>query len=114
MTDDDKRRQKGDLLLSFQEAVDNLAAQEEELRRYRDVMTGIVDWLTGVQKQLPREGDLPTYFSRALAMHINVLADPVFKKAMDIANMQSMYDQYVSAHKRVWELRERKTALGLK
>ena len=115
MTDDEKRQQKGELLLSFQEAQDNAAALREKIREMSSKLRGVQAWLDRLANtSYSRDLLHMEFYSPAHATTISVIEDASFRSAMDYDQVVSLTQEMIAAIKRIEDLASRKRDLGLK
>ena len=108
MTDEQKRQQKANLLLEYQEAEENLAHLRERAYRMGQPVMRIAEWLgrADVQQQRPEE-------YRVLSD--GLLSNPGHVRAtLNAEEILAVMNEIQQAEKKLAELAERKAALGLK
>jgi len=109
MTADEKREQKGMLLLECQEAEEELAHLSEKALRVSETLKQISDDLVSSCPSKHggfsiREDDEPTLLK----------TDPQFKAALDIDALIVLLSDLNKAKRKVRGLQDRKSSLGLK
>jgi hypothetical protein len=115
MTEDEKRRQKGELLLDYQEAIDNAAALRDKVKSLISELEAVKLWL-GKVANASQSGDFigVSFYSSSHASHVNIFGDARYAKAMDFQKVKDMTEEMTAALKRIEELARRKRELGLK
>lgn len=111
MTDDDKRAQKGILLLEYQEAEQHLAhLQEKALRMSQDIKE-VAKWLEEERRVGPMHS-ITT--SDAKDRSVRLSKGGQYQKSTDFAAVTAMVAELRDAHSKIRELGERKVSLGVK
>jgi hypothetical protein len=113
MTDDQKRRQRGEVLLSFQEAIDNVAAFRQKISDSRNCLRGIVEWMDKAVDASGKFDPEELVWSRTFARQTYILKEECFREAMNFEDVTKVMDQFSCSLRRVEELRASKIALGL-
>jgi hypothetical protein len=114
MTAEDIRRQKADLLLEYQEALDRSTALRTKLRANSQFLAGISEWINHVIR-----GDVEsctrsaTVYSKTMGNHINPEEDKRFQESMNFPGLMALLDEYSGSLRRVEELRKMKVDMGL-
>lgn len=106
MTDDEKRRQKADLLLECQEAEQELRHLEERAISVSERLTQIVGWLEEAARGING--------GHVQIREANILADGNFRLAMDLDSVALIVEQIKAARLRERNLQQRKSVLGLR
>lgn len=106
MTEDEKRRQKADLLLECQEAEQDLRHLEERAISVSERLTQIAGWLEETARGI-NDGHVQI-------REDNILADGNFRLAMNMDTVTLIVEQIKTARLRERNLQQRKNALGLK
>jgi hypothetical protein len=109
MTEDEKRQQKGLLLLEYQEAQQNLAHLKEKAYRKVEALDEVRKWMRSVQNvstnyspdELTRNNDIRTNLD-------------TFRKAMNFDDVLLLMDEIKKANQLLETLEKRKADLGLK
>lgn len=113
MTEDEKRQQKGMLLLEYQEAEDNLAHLEEKAKRVSKNISAVSKWLEDRTRGYTPAGggDDKVYVDNR---YIDIQNNPEIVNAMDFEAAKSLALEIKEARRKVQELAERKKSLGVK
>ena len=111
MTDDEKRRQKADLLLEYQEAQEHLSSLEEKAKRNVDSLKMVIEWLEKIYDRTGNFEIMSRLFRAASISHIN---DHRIVEAMNYEDLMSLGKEARAAMDRLRELGERKKALGVR
>lgn len=109
VTEDEKRLQKSELLLAFQEAENELAHRREQLSRYQDRIRKMVEWLACFSAS--HRTLSPSELEQRHAAAIN---DPQLKELPGFAGAVEISENVRSAQARLAELKARKEELGLR
>jgi hypothetical protein len=104
MTEDEKRRQKADLLLEFQEAEHELANLREKAKRFSGKLKALSEWMADCSQ--PSLAD-PSYFADRRQQAIQGA------EALNLEALKQIDQEISSAQRKVSSLRESKTSLGL-
>ena len=111
MTVDEKRKLKGEVLLEFDEAVQNLKAMIAKARRASESMSDLATWVNNACSASHKFDPAQDFWSKD--RHTNILGnEPRYREAMNYDDLITLVDHIVSAQKRVDELRESKQSLG--
>jgi hypothetical protein len=115
VTPDEMRQQKGELMLSFQEALDNAAALREKVKGLISEMEAVKLWL-GKVANASQSSDFigVSFYSSSHASHINIFGDARYAKAMNFQKVKDVTEEMTAALKRIEELGQRKRELGLR
>jgi hypothetical protein len=108
MTEEEKRRQKADLLLEYQEAQDHVANLEEKAKRIAESLRHIARWLGGAVDEDVSENSYPLSDPAAITM------EQRYRQAMNFEEMMKLTQKITVAQRRLVELDKRKRSLGLK
>jgi hypothetical protein len=110
MTEDEKRQQKAELLLSYHEAEDDLAHLQEHAYTLSETAKKVSEWLKD------HGSSANTYGSRIDAERLNqkMMTDPHIEAAMDIKDMRKVVEGVRAAREKLSILKQRKEALGLR
>ena len=115
MTDDEKRRQKADILLEYEEAAENLAAVRAKINTTALSLQSTAEWLLGLlDAEHSSELMRADFYSPASAARINVLGDARFRNAMDFQQLVRMHADLSNSCRRVEQLSRIKGELGLR
>ena len=111
MTVDEKRTQRGEALLEFQEAVDNLRALSAKGRRASESLIDLATWLKNACKADHKFDPAQDFWSTD--HHANILGNEArYRDVMNYDELITLVDRIVSAQNRVDELRDNKHSLG--
>lgn len=114
MTEDEKRRQKADLLLEYAEAEQNLSHLREKATRLGVRIEAVSKWLLKAgENQNDKIGDR-VYVSTAGSSTFDILTDPEIPIAMNFSEASKLIEEIRAGIHKVIDLRQRKAALGLK
>jgi hypothetical protein len=109
MTDVEKRRQKADLLLEYQEAEQELAHLKEKARAIRMGLNEISGWLQKITEQ----PESVKYVSHGKG-EMRDINDPIYSEAMNHDAILQLAQSIKTANEKLSELKTRKEGLGLK
>jgi hypothetical protein len=111
MTVDEKRQIKGEALLDFQEAVENLKALCAKARRASESLGDLATWVQNACKADHKFDPARDFWSKD--RHTNILGNEArYRDVMNYDELITLVDHIVSAQKRVDEMRENKQTLG--
>jgi hypothetical protein len=106
MTDEDKRRQKGDLLLRFHEAERNLAHLKLKAKNFSDFLKTLSEWM----KECSGGGGTGDYYVK----RANETLDKALQgEAVSMDGLTSLADEINAARLEVNELSKLKGEIGL-
>jgi hypothetical protein len=111
VTDDEKRRQKADLLLEYQEAQEHLSSLEEKARRNVDSLKMVIEWLEKIYDRTYNFDVMARLFRAGTIAHIN---EPRIIAAMNYEDLLALGRDAKAAMDKLRELSERKKALGVR
>ncbi len=115
MTDDEKRRQKADMLLEYEDATNNLAAIRAKINTTALCLQSIAEWLQGLlDAKHSAELIRADFYSAAHAARINVLGDMRFREAMDYQQLVTIHAELANSSRRVEQISRIKGELGLR
>lgn len=109
MTEDEKRQQKGLLLLEYQEAQQNLAHLKEKAYRKVEALDEVRKWIRSVQNVSTNYS--PDELTRNNNIRTNL---DTFRKAMNFDDVLLLMDEIKKANQLLETLEKRKADLGLK
>ena len=110
MTVDEKRQLRGEVLVEFQDAVENLKALTEKGRRASESFTELAIWIRNAYSGHNFD---PAQDFWSKDHHANIIRnEPRYRDVMNYEEIITLADHIVSAQKRVDDLRERKQAMG--
>jgi hypothetical protein len=109
MTEDEKRQQKGLLLLEYQEAQQNLAHLKEKAYRKVEALDEVRKWIRSVQNVSTNYS--PDELTRNNNIHTNL---DTFRTAMNFDDVLLLMDEIKKANQLLETLEKRKADLGLK
>jgi hypothetical protein len=111
MTTEQMRQQKGETLLEFHEAVDNLKALTVKGQRTSEALHDLATWIQNAYRADGKFDPAQDFWSKD--HHANVIGNEArYREVTNYDELISLVDHIVSARKHVDELRERKQALG--
>ncbi len=114
MTDEQKRADRGLLLLEYQEALDNLAQLYERALRLAEPLDELVGWLKNARyagaERIPMHAQVQ---GRARFLEAQVRDKPE-EYSCAVAEALTIIEEIRQARDRIADLAERKQALGLK
>lgn len=110
MTDQEKRRQKADLLLEYQEAEEELAHLKEKAARLGHALDEITKWVKSFADPLP---DTPVAATLRPEFKI-ALGDNTWREAMNLDAAVKLQDEMKDVRHKLQTLKRRKESLGLK
>jgi hypothetical protein len=113
MTEDEKRRQKADLLLEYAETEQHLAHLREKATRQSQRIEAVSQWLSKAGDSR-NSGMDKVYVSSGGGAVFNVPTDPEIPIAMDFAEAAKLVEEIKAAIRKLAELAQRKAALGLR
>jgi hypothetical protein len=109
MTEDEKRQQKGLLLLEYQEAQQNLAHLKEKAYRKVEALDEVRKWIRSVQNVSTN------YSPDELTRNNNICTNlDTFRNAMNFDDVLLLMDEIKKANQLLETLEKRKADLGLK
>jgi hypothetical protein len=114
MTEDEKRQQKAMLLLEYQEAQEHLAHLQEKAKRISNNILAVSKWMDNCSQGYSSAAGEDRVYITDIGGTVNILTDPNVAKAMDFDAAKSLALELDEARRRLQELSERKTSLGLK
>jgi len=109
MTEDEKRQQKGLLLLEYQEAQQNLAHLKEKAYRKVEALDEVRKWIRSVQSVSTNYS--PDELTRNNNIRTNL---DTFRNAMNFDDVLLLMDEIKKANQLLETLEKRKADLGLK
>ena len=111
MTVDEKRQLKGEVLLEFQEAVENQKALSAKGQRTCESLNDLAMWVRNAYSAAHNFDPAKDFWAKD--RHTNILGNEArYRDVMNYDELITLVDHIVSAQKRVDELRERKQTLG--
>ncbi len=114
MTDEQKRAEKGLLVIEYQEAEEHLAHLYEHALRLAEPLDNLVGWLKNVRyagvERIPMHAQAQC---RAQFLEAKVRENPG-KCSLAVAEALALVEEITHARSHVEDLAERKKALGLK
>jgi len=110
MTEQEKKRQKADLLLEYQEAEEELAHLTEKATRLSQTLQEITNWVKRFGDAMP---DTPVAATLRPEFKI-VLGDTTWKDAMNFEATVKLQDEIKEMQTKLQSLKKRKDSLGLK
>jgi hypothetical protein len=111
MTVDEKRQLKGEILLEFQEAVENLKALTAKAQRANESLTDLATWVRSACSADHKFDPAQDIWVKD--RHANILGNEQrYRDVMNYDELITLVDHVLSAQKRVDELRERKQTMG--
>ncbi|GAC1436665.1 MAG: hypothetical protein NVS1B11_36040 [Terriglobales bacterium] len=110
MTENEKRQQKGELLLDYQEAENTLAHLREKGTTIAGRISTVAKWVESVSRSYESVRTSDQKYST----DVEVLNDPQLKIAMDFDAAAKVVQQIREAKTKVDELAQRKQSLGLR
>jgi hypothetical protein len=111
MTEDEKRQQKGMLLLEFQEAEHNLANLREKAGRLGQQILQFGGWLAGASPE--RGPNIHTEENKKKSAQIRLNLD-AYRKALNLEEAVALMDEIEKTERNLAALAMRKAELGLK
>lgn len=113
MTEDEKRRQKADLLLEYEEAEQSVAHLREKATRIATRIEAVSRWLLNAAGNNDTFSDR-VYVSTAGSELFEVPTNAQIPPAMDFSEAVKLVNEIRAGIRRVQELKQRKAALGLR
>jgi hypothetical protein len=110
MTDDDKRRQKADLLLEFEDLKDHIAHLNEAAWRQKEFIFQVSKWLEN-SRFLDNSPNIE-HFAEINSDITKSIGD--YRAAMDFDRVSALVKELSDARIKFDELKKRKQSLGLK
>jgi hypothetical protein len=104
MTDEQRRRQRVELMLDLETAEEGAAALRNALKSKADKLNVMAEWLSTTARSIDAAKLEAIFFSNTLHSHVNVLKDVTYQEAMNYEEIVNLREEYISAQKRVEEL----------
>jgi hypothetical protein len=115
VTEDEKRRQKADLLLEYEETEQHLAHLKEKAIRTGQNVEAVSRWLLNAGEPYSDKISERFYItSGGGSALVDVLTDPQVALAMDFNAAAKLVEEIRAGHRKIQELKQRKASLGLK
>ena len=110
MTDDQKRRQRIELMLDLEKAEEDAKALRTALKSETDSLSAVAEWLDEASRSINVSQLSDEFFSRTMSQHVDI-AQPRFSASLNFAHLVELRGQFISAQKRVEELAARNREL---
>ncbi|MGO9323060.1 MAG: hypothetical protein ACLP07_00745 [Terracidiphilus sp.] len=107
MTDDEKRRLRIDLEIEREKAEGNVRALRQALKGMSDSLMATGEWLSSTARSLDVSQLKQAFYSRTLAMYIDVFENEDFRAAMDYDKMIALREEFIQGQMRLDELSAR-------
>ena len=107
MTEPEKRQQKMELLLEYQETEDELAHLKERAKKLSERIREVSDWLSDW-------GSYDKSTAQTERRHFQITTDPQFRTALSFDELGQLTDNIRSTQAKLAELQRRKQPLGLR
>ncbi len=111
MTDDDKRKQRGELMVDLEDAQAHTAALRIALKGESDKLSAVAEWLQEASRSINVDDLNDQFFSRTMGRSVNISEDRQFREALNMDRVVDLRNQSIAAQKRVVELAARLRAL---
>lgn len=107
MTDDQKYRQRVELMIEFEKAKDNTNALRNALKAEADSVSAVAEWIENAAHSLNVSKLGSEFFSRRISDHVNILEDARFRESMNLDRAASLREEFIAAQLRMEELAAR-------
>ncbi len=107
MTDDQKRKQRGELMVDLEDAQ---AMQQHCALRSRvnaDKLSAVSEWLHEASRLVNVHDLGDEFFSRTMSRRVNVAKDQQFRETLNIDHIVALRNEAIAAQERVEELAAR-------
>jgi hypothetical protein len=109
MTESEKRQQKAELLLEYQEAEDNLAHLREQAKSIHDRLEKLTQWMNDYcPSSYPRQQ------VEVARRHAQIISDPQIEVTLDFQKILALVKEVQEGEAKLSEMKQRKNALGLR
>ena len=107
MTDDQKRRQRIELMLDLEKAEEDAKALRHALKTETDNLAAVGEWLEESVRSIRVDEPGTELYSRRLVRHVDIVKDPRFRESMNFERVIDLREQFIAAQKRHEELAAR-------
>lgn len=112
MTDDEKRRQKADLLLEYLETEQHLGHLQEKARQISYRLAAVSEWLAHAADK--GSGTPETFWSEKMHTEVDIAQDAQVRDAMNFPAALVLVTEIRGVQNKLSHLKERKASLGLR
>lgn len=116
MTDNQKRTQRGELMVDLEDAQAHVAALRVSLKTEADRLSAVAEWLYDSTRSINVDQLGDEFFARAMSSHVNIVTDQRFQESMNLDRVVAIRRDFIAGQKRIDELasrlRELRTALA--
>jgi len=107
MTDDQKRKQRGELMVDLEDAQAHAAALCVALKGESDKLSAVAEWVHEASRSINVHDLGDEFFSRTMSRRVNIAKDQQFRETLNIDHIISLRNEAIAAQKRVEELAAR-------